>query len=160
MQRNGSWLCYPCSMWINITKITACHPCSWNCALQLGNRCRPLRLPVISQPMHPKTKILTTENLNEPIFLDIGDDMIEVLRGRQNHNFWFRQEIIWWPPEKGHGGFTTSKSDRLEFNEHRDTLLNRHLSLRRRLKLFDSVITPTVLLAFWLVLWPRINFRT
>ena len=34
-----------------------------------------------------KTKILTTENLNAPIFLDIGDDMIEVMHGRQNHNF-------------------------------------------------------------------------
>ena len=41
----------------------------------------------------------------------------------------------------GHGGYTTSESDRLdEINQHRDTLLNRHVSLRLRLKLFDSVI--------------------
>ena len=32
----------------------------------------------------------------------------------------------------------------MKFNEHRDTLLNRHVSLRLRLKLFDSVITPTI----------------
>ena len=34
----------------------------------------------------------------------------------------------------------------MKFNEHRDTLLNRHVSLRLRLKLFDSVITPTIVL--------------
>ena len=43
MQPNGSWLCYPCSMWMKITKITACHPCSSNCGL-------PPRLPVIFPP--------------------------------------------------------------------------------------------------------------
>ena len=32
----------------------------------------------------------------------------------------------------------------MKFNEHRDTLLNRHVSLKLRLKLFDSVITPTI----------------
>ena len=32
----------------------------------------------------------------------------------------------------------------MKFNEHRDTLLNRHVSLRLRLKVFDSVITPTI----------------
>ena len=33
----------------------------------------------------------------------------------------------------------------MKFNEHRDTLLNRHVSLRLRWKIFDSVITPTIL---------------
>ena len=32
----------------------------------------------------------------------------------------------------------------MKFSEHRDTLLNRHVSLGLRLKLFDSVITPTI----------------
>ena len=32
----------------------------------------------------------------------------------------------------------------VNFNEHSDTLLNRHVSLRLRLRLFDSVITPTI----------------
>ena len=92
-----------------------------------------------------KTKILTTENLNEPMFLDIGGDMIEVLHGGQNHKYLgkklsgdlrkramvdiqHRSQIAW-----------------MKFNEHRNTLLNRHVSLRLRLKLFDSVITPTIL---------------
>ena len=32
----------------------------------------------------------------------------------------------------------------MKFSEHRDTLLNRHVSLGLRLKHFDSVITPTI----------------
>ena len=32
----------------------------------------------------------------------------------------------------------------VKFNEHRDTLLNRHVSLRLRWKRFDSVITSTM----------------
>lgn len=33
----------------------------------------------------------------------------------------------------------------MKFGEHRDTLLKRHVSLTLHLKLFDSVITPTIL---------------
>ena len=92
-----------------------------------------------------KTKILTTQNLKEPMFLDIGSDMIEVLHEGQNHKYLgkklsgdlrkratvdlqHRSHIVW-----------------MKFNEHKDTLLNRHVSLRLRLKFFDSVITPTIL---------------
>ena len=32
----------------------------------------------------------------------------------------------------------------MKFKEHRDTLLHWHVSLRLRLNLFDSVITPTI----------------
>ena len=88
---------------------------------------------------------LTTENLNEPMFFDIGGDLIEVLRGRQNQKYLGkklfgdlrkramvdlqnRRQIAW-----------------MKFNEHGDTLLNRHVSSRLRLKLFDSVIIPTIL---------------
>ena len=33
----------------------------------------------------------------------------------------------------------------MKFNEHRDTLLNRHVSLKLRFNFFDFVITPTML---------------
>ena len=95
-----------------------------------------------------KTKILTTESLKEPMFLAIGGDRIEVLHGEQNHKYLskklcrdlrkramvdiqHRSQIAW-----------------MKFNEHKDTLLNRHVSLRLRLKLFDSVITPTIVFGF------------
>ena len=45
-----------------------------------------------------------------------------------------------------------SQIARVKFNEHGDTLLNPHVPLRLRLKLFDSVITPTML--FGLMTWP------
>ena len=70
------------------------------------------------------------------MFLDIGSDMIEVLHEGQNHKYLsnklsgdlrkkamvdlqHRRQIAW-----------------MKFNEHKDTLLNRHLSLRLRLKFF------------------------
>ena len=78
------------------------------------------------------------------MFLAIGGDRIEVLHGEQNHKYLgkklsgdlrkramvdiqHRSQIAW-----------------TKFNEHRDTLLNRHVSLRLRLKPCDSVITPTI----------------
>ena len=102
---------------------------------------------------------LTTENLNEPMFFDIGGDLIEVLRGRQNQKYLgkklsgdlrkramvdlqHRSQIAW-----------------MKFNEYRDTLLNRHVSLRLRLKFLISPSLPQFHLAFWLVLWLRINFK-
>ena len=92
-----------------------------------------------------KTKILTTESLKAPMFLAIGGDKIELLHGEQNHkylgkklsgDFWtkamvdiqHRSQIAW-----------------MNFHEHRDTLLNRHVSLTFRLNFF-SVITPTIVL--------------
>ena len=91
-----------------------------------------------------KTQILTTEGLKGPMFLSIGGDRIEVLHGEQIHKYLgkklpgdlrkramvdiqHRSQIAW-----------------MKFNEHKDTLLNRHVSLRLRLKLFDSVMTPTI----------------
>ena len=92
-----------------------------------------------------KTKILTIENLNGPMFLDIGDYIIKFymggkikkylgkklfgdLRKRALVGLQHRSQIVW-----------------MRFEEHRDTLLNRHVCLRPRLKLFDSVISPTIL---------------
>ena len=60
-----------------------------------------------------KTKILTTESLKAPMFLAIGGDRIEVLHGEQNHDY-LGKKIIWRPSEKGHGGYTTSESNRLD----------------------------------------------
>ena len=49
-----------------------------------------------------KTKLLTTENLNEPMFLNISGDMIEVLHGRQNLKYVGKNYLVtsgkgpWW----------------------------------------------------------------
>ena len=79
------------------------------------------------------------------MFLDIRGDMSEVLHEGQNHKYFgkkssgdlrkramldlqHRSQIAW-----------------MKFNEHKDTLLNRHVFLRLRLKFFDSVIALTIL---------------
>jgi len=91
-----------------------------------------------------KTKILTTEKF-EGTNIAIGGETIGLLHGGQIHGYWgkklsgdlrkgaivdiqHRSQIAW-----------------MKFNEPRNTLLNRHVSLRLRLKLCDSVFTPTVL---------------
>ena len=92
-----------------------------------------------------KTKILTTTALTGPMFLDVGGDMIEVVHGQETHKYLgkklpgdlstranvdvkHRTHIAW-----------------MKFNQHRETLLNRHVSLKLRLKFFDTSISPAIL---------------
>ena len=99
-----------------------------------------------------KTKILTTESLKEPMFLAIGGDRIEVLHGEQNHKY-LRQKLSGDLRKRAMVDIQhRSQIAWIKFNEHRDTLLNRHVSLRLRLTLFHSVITPTI--AFGLLTCP------
>ena len=83
-----------------------------------------------------KAKILTTESLKEPMFLAIGGDRIEVLRGEQNHTY-----VGKWLPGHLRKMAMVDIQHRTQIawmksNEHRDTLLTRHVSLRLRLKPF------------------------
>ena len=80
-----------------------------------------------------KTKILTTESLKGPMFLAIGGDRIEVLHGEQNHKYLGKK--LSGDPRKRAMVDTQHRSQIawMKFNEHRDTLLNRHVSLRQRL---------------------------
>ena len=41
----------------------------------------------------------------------------------------------------------------MKFNEHKDTFLNRHVSLRLCLKLNDSIITPTIIFGLLTCPW-------
>ena len=83
------------------------------------------------------------------MLLDVGGGMMEVpkylgkklsgdLRQRAMVDLQHRSQIPW-----------------MKFDEHKDTLLNRHVSLRLRLTLFDSVITPAIL--FGLLTCPSIS---
>ena len=94
--------------------------------------------------MLPTQENLTTENLNGPMFLDIGGDITEFYMG-QNQKYLGKQlsgdlqkRAMVDLQHRSHIAW-------MRFDEQRDTLLNRHASLRLRLKLFDSVITPTIL---------------
>ena len=111
--------------------------------------CLVEELPTVGSNLKiSKTKILTIKNLNGPMFLDIGGDMIEVLHGGQNHTYigkklsgdlrrramvdlQHRSQIAW-----------------MKFNEHRNTFRKWHVSLRLRFKLFDSSSLPQFYFVF------------
>ena len=92
-----------------------------------------------------KTKILTTTALTGPMFLDVGGDMIEVVHG-QEHKYLGKK----LPGDLSRTRANVDVKHRThiawrKFNQHRETLLNRHVSLKLRLKFFDSIISPAIL---------------
>ena len=92
-----------------------------------------------------KTKILTTEDRAGPAYVEIGDDMVEILFGSDTHVYLGRKV-----PGSLRQRADVELSHRLQaawskFHERRSILTDRQISIRRRLKLFDSVVTPTVL---------------
>ena len=95
-----------------------------------------------------KTKILTTDSdvldRNTPLLLDAGDCMLEVLCGDATHKYLGRL----FPGDLRNRG-KANLSHRLacgwfKFHTLAPTLLNRKLPIILRLKLFDSVVSPTV----------------
>ena len=96
-----------------------------------------------------KTKILTTDlnasSSENPLYVDIAGSMVEVLRRGTVHkylgkafcgnlrnrgqcNLSHRMQCAWW-----------------KFHELRTTLENKNIPLKLRLKLFDAVVSPTIL---------------
>ena len=92
-----------------------------------------------------KTKILTTTASTDRMFLDVGGDMIEVVHGQERHKYLGKKL-----PGDLSTRATVDVKHRIhiawmKFNQHRETLLNRHVSLKLRLKFFDSIISPAIL---------------
>ena len=92
-----------------------------------------------------KTKILTTTALTDRMFLDVGGDMIEVVRSQETHKYLGKK----LPGDLSARAMVDVKHRIhiawMKFNQHRETLLNRHVSLKLRLKFFDSIISPAIL---------------
>ena len=92
-----------------------------------------------------KTKVLTTTALTHRMFLDVGGDMIEMVHGQDAHKYLGKK----FPGDLGTRATVDVKHRshiaRMKFNQHRETLLNRHVSLKLRLKFFDSSISPAIL---------------
>ena len=91
-----------------------------------------------------KTKILTND-CPELDFVDIAGSMVEIIQAQSYHKYLgrhlsgeptFRQRI-----EANH----RIKCAWFKFGQHRDTLCNKNISIKLRLKLFDSVVSPTIL---------------
>ena len=92
-----------------------------------------------------KTKILTTATLTGPMSLDVGGGMIEVVHGQETYKYLGK---------KLPGDLSTRAKDDvkhrthiawMKFNQNRETLLNRHVSVKLRLTFFDSIISPAIL---------------
>ena len=91
-----------------------------------------------------KSKILTNDNVDFD-FMDIAENMVEIIQASESHKYLGRflsGEVVF--REK------TEVNHRIQcawykFSQHSSTLCNRNISIKLRLKLFDSVITPTIL---------------
>ena len=91
-----------------------------------------------------KSRIFTLDEGNArreaPFFVDVAADFVEVLRGRESHKYLgnaFPGDLR----QRGH----TMLSNRLrcawaKFSLFRHSLLNRHVDIKLRLRLFESVV--------------------
>ena len=92
-----------------------------------------------------KTKILTTENSQCSNFAEVKGDMVEILHGTDQHKYLGKKMSGDLKTRAAIDVAHCIQVAWMKFHEHRGTLLNRHVSLKMRLKFFDAVITPTVL---------------
>ena len=92
-----------------------------------------------------KTKILTTKKLTSPTFLDVDGDMISVLHGKEGHHYLGR---VLCGNLRNRSAVECSHRIRVawsKFHSHRHTLLNKHVSLKNRLRLFQAVVSLAAL---------------
>ena len=91
-----------------------------------------------------KTKILTNDNIEYQV-LDVIESMVEIVQPEASHKylgrylpgeFTFRQNV-----EVNH----RIKCGWYAFGRHSAILCNRNVSVKLRLRLFDAVVTPTIL---------------
>jgi sorting nexin-29 len=96
-----------------------------------------------------KTKILTTAKTDQaedcPLMVECMDGFVEVLRGGATHKYLGRKF-----PGDLHTRAQVALDSRLQmpwskYAQLKPSLTNRHVNLRLRLRLFDTVVSPTVL---------------
>jgi hypothetical protein len=92
-----------------------------------------------------KTKILTTVPMQQATVVEVAGEFVDILYGQAVHKYLGRK----LPGQLSQRG-RVELSHRFQnawwkFNEHRDTLLDQDISVASRLKLFEAVVTPTVL---------------
>ncbi|CAE8618526.1 unnamed protein product [Polarella glacialis] len=92
-----------------------------------------------------KTKLFTTTSIDKPLFIDIAGGMVEVLTGTDFHKYLGRHLT-------GNLGIrsTAEFAHRVQcawgkFHKHRPALMNKRVSIKLRLELFQSVVSPCVL---------------
>ena len=97
-----------------------------------------------------KTKILHTQFKDDGWsndFVDIAGEMVEVLHAEEAHRYLGRR-LSMSASERVTTEFKFRKQQAwYAFSKHRKVLLNKHVSLKRRLQYFDACVTPTMLFA-------------
>ena len=92
-----------------------------------------------------KTKLFTTFGVDTPTLIEVAGHFLEVVTRQESHKYLGKMLS---------GNFTERKVADLayrkkcawnKFHKFKHILLNKHISLRLRLKFFDSVISPTIL---------------
>ena len=96
-----------------------------------------------------KTKILTTDvNVavdEAPLFIDAGGGMVEVVKHAGTHKYLGRL-LIGDLRMRGKCNLEhRMKCAWLKYHQFADTMQNRNIPIKLRLRLFDSVVTPSVL---------------
>ena len=92
-----------------------------------------------------KTKIFTTQALTKPLFVEVGGEMVEVLMCDQTHKYLGRR--LCGSLARRH---VVEFNHRVQlawnkFHRHRRVLVNKHVSIKLRMKFLDAVVTPTIL---------------
>ena len=92
-----------------------------------------------------KTKVLTTSTLQEASYVEICGTMVAILHGGMTHKYLGRKF-----PGNLNSRTEVEIMHRIQcawhkFHQHKLTLLNKHVSLRLRLKLFHATVFPTAM---------------
>ncbi len=92
-----------------------------------------------------KTKIFTNSDLQKPLYTDIAGGMVEVLVDTRTHMYLGRKL-----PANPRERTGCELSHRVQaawhkFQKHREALVDQNISIRSRLRLFQSVVAPSML---------------
>ena len=92
-----------------------------------------------------KTKIFTIQSLTTPLFVEVSEEMVQVLTGDQTHKYLGRS--LCGSLVRRH---VVEFNHRVQlawnkFHRHRRVLVNKNVSIKLRMKFFDAVVTPTIL---------------
>ena len=91
-----------------------------------------------------KNEIFTTKPLDHPTYVEVSQDLVHVLHEGSSHKY-FGRHI---PGNSGRVELHHRKTIAwAKFNKHRTILTNKHVNLKLRLKFFNAVFTPAMLLS-------------
>ena len=94
-----------------------------------------------------KTKILTTDVVDYE-FLEIGGNMVEILHGNSTHRFLGRY-LPGILENRGDVEVTHRiQAAWMKYGQFSRIFSNRKISVKLRLKLFDAIVSPTLLLVY------------